>query len=106
MGHETRAESPAAVIIEWAPRAVDHLQSLREYIAHENTDAATEIANLILAAVERLAELPNAGRPGRLAGTREFVVPNTKYLIAYRVRGQRLEVLAVLHGRRKWPTHL
>jgi plasmid stabilization system protein ParE len=42
-----------------------------------------------LGAVERLAELPNLGRPGRLAGTRELVVPSTKYLIPYRLRGDR-----------------
>ena len=34
------------------------------------------------------------GRPGRVAGTREFVEPGTPYVIPYRLRGDRLEVIA------------
>jgi len=52
------------------------------------------------------AELPNLGRSGRVAGTREMVVPGTPYVIPYRVQGDRLEVIAVFHGRQKWPTRL
>lgn len=59
-----------------------------------------------LAAVERLAEQPHLGRPGRVAGTREFVVPRTPYVIPYRLQGDRLEIVAVFHGRQKWPKRL
>lgn len=58
---------------------------------------------MLLAAVERLAELPNLGRPGRLLGTRELVVPGTPYVIPYRVRSERLEIIAVFHQRQQWP---
>ena len=92
------------MIIVWSPRAIAHLADLRAYIARDNPDAAGRIATTLLAAVECLAELPNLGRPGRVAGTRELVVPGTPYVIAYRLRGDRLEVIAVFHGRQKWPT--
>jgi addiction module RelE/StbE family toxin len=94
------------VIIVWSPRAVEHLAQLRSYIARDNPTAATRIANTLLAAVERLAELPNRGRPGRVAGTRELIVPGTPYVIPYRLREDRLEVIAVFHGRQKWPKPL
>jgi len=94
------------VIIVWSPRAIEHLARLRAYIARDNPKAANRIAAVLLDAVERLAELPNLGRPGRVAGTRELVVPGTPYVIPYRLRGDRLEVIAVFHGRQKWPTHL
>jgi toxin ParE1/3/4 len=94
------------VTIVWSPRAIEHLTHLRSYIAHDNPTAANRIAGTLLAAVERLAELPNLGRPGRIAGTRELVVPGTRYVIPYRVRGDRLEVIAVFHGRQKWPKRL
>jgi toxin ParE1/3/4 len=91
------------VIVGWSPRAIEHLADLRSYIARDNATAANRIASVLLEAVERLAELPNLGRPGRVAGTRELVVPGTPYVIPYRLRGDRLEVIAVFHGRQKWP---
>jgi toxin ParE1/3/4 len=94
------------VNIVWSPRAIEHLAHLRAYIARDDPKAANRIASASLEAVERLAELPNLGRPGRVTGTRELVVPGTQYVIPYRVRGDRLEVIAVFHGRQKWPKRL
>jgi toxin ParE1/3/4 len=94
------------VILVWSPRAITHLVELRAYIARENPAAAARVAETLLAAVERLAEVPNLGRPGRVSGTRELVVPGTPYVIPYRLRADRLEVLAVFHGRQKWPKRL
>ena len=89
--------------IVWSPRAIEHLAHLRQYIARDNPNAANRIANVLLEAAERLAELPNLGRPGRVNGTRELIVPGTPYIISYRPRGDRLEIIAVFHGRQKWP---
>jgi len=94
------------VTIVWSPRAIEHLAHLRAYIARDNPKAANRIASALLEAVERLAELPNLGRPGRVAGTRELVVPSTPYVIPYRLRADRLEVIAVFHARQKWPKRL
>ncbi|CAN5881466.1 type II toxin-antitoxin system mRNA interferase toxin, RelE/StbE family [soil metagenome] len=94
------------MIIIWSPRAIEHLAHLRSYIARDNPNAANRIAGLLLDAVERLAVLPNLGRPGRVAGTRELVVPGTPYVIPYKLRGARLEVIAMFHGRQKWPKRL
>jgi plasmid stabilization system protein ParE len=91
------------VTVVWSPRALGHLADVRAYIARERPDAASRTATTLLAAVDRLAALPNLGRPGRLSGTRELVVPGTRYVIPYRVRSERLEIIAVLHGRQRWP---
>ena len=92
--------------IVWSPRAIEHLAHLRAYIARDNPKAANRVAGTLLEAVERLAELPNLGRLGRVTGTRELVVPGTPYVIPYRLRGDRLEVIAVFHSRQKWPKRL
>jgi len=91
------------VTVVWSSRAIGHLARLRAYIARENPEAAARTAATLLATVNRLADLPNLGRPGRVAGTRELVVPGTPYVIPYRVRIRRLEIVAVLHGRQRWP---
>lgn len=92
--------------VVWSPRAISHLADLRAYIARESPDAAGHVATVLSAAVERLAGLPNLGRPGRVSGTRELVVPGTPYVIPYRLRGDRLEIIAVFHGRQRWPKRL
>jgi toxin ParE1/3/4 len=94
------------VTIVWSPRAIRHLTHLRAHIARDNPKAARRIAGTLLDAVERVAELPNLGRPGRVGGTRELVVPGTPYVIPYRLRSDRLEVIAVFHARQKWPKAL
>lgn len=49
-----------------------------------------------------LAELPAAGRIGRIAGTREVVLSDILYIIPYRVRLD-IEILTVMHASQKWP---
>ena len=92
--------------VVWSPRAIRHLAALRGYIARERPDSAARTAATLLSAVERLGALPNLGRPGRISGTRELVVPGTPYVMPYRLRGERLEIIAVFHARQRWPTRL
>ena len=106
MGREARTKGTSRVTVVWSPRAIRHLTDLRAYIARDNPDAAARTGATLLTAVERLAELPNLGRPGRIPGTREFVVSGTPYVVPYRLRGDRLEVIAVFHGRQRWPKHV
>lgn len=104
VGREARAQGTSGVIVVWSPRAIRHLSALRAYIARNNPDAAAGVALTLLAVVDRLAELPNLGRPGRLTGTREFRVSGTPYVIPYRVGPDRLEIVAIFHGRQRWPS--
>jgi addiction module RelE/StbE family toxin len=92
--------------VVWTARALRDLASLRNYIVQDDTAAAERQVERILAAAARLAEFPETGRPGRRAGTRELVVSRTPYLVPYRVRGEFVEVLRVLHGRQRWPDAL
>lgn len=89
--------------VVWSRRAIRHLTHVRKYIAKDSPKAAQEVATRILEAVERLADYPNLGHPGRKPGVRELVVPQTPYIIPYRVRGERVELIAVFHGRQQWP---
>jgi len=57
----------------------------------------------IFAQVELLVGNPELGRPGRIAGTRELVLTPMPFVLAYRIRRDKIEVLALLYGSRKWP---
>ena len=96
----------SAVRVEWLEVALASLNAEADYIGNENPDAADRFIETIFAAVDRLAKYPASGRPGRVLGTRELVVPGTPYIVPYRIRENRVEVLLVLHGARKWPRKL
>lgn len=92
--------------VVWSRRAIGNLVALRDYIAADSPRSAAIVANRIVDAAELLNTQPHIGRPGRISGTRELVVAATPYVIPYRVRRGALELLAVFHGRQKWPENL
>ncbi|MGQ0592256.1 MAG: type II toxin-antitoxin system RelE/ParE family toxin [Gammaproteobacteria bacterium] len=60
----------------------------------------------VIGSIEHLSTHPLMGREGRIVGTREWMVPGTPFIAAYRIRDNTVEVLRVLHGARKWPRRL
>ena len=94
------------MIIDWSQRAAGDLASLRAYIAEDDPAAAQRVVLHIIHSVENLlADQPQMGRPGRVPGTRGLVVPRTPYIVPYRVRDNRIQVIRVYHGARRWPDH-
>lgn len=91
------------MLIRWLLHAVRDLESIHAYIADDNPQAARDEIDRILEAVSRLEANPGMGRPGRVPGTRELVVSDTPYLVAYRAKTGTIEILRVLHGARRWP---
>ena len=89
--------------VRWTIPAANQLREIFDYIAAGNPPAADRIVRHIRSSIVRTARMPNAGRIGRVEGTREIVVPGTSYLVAYRVLADAIHVLAVLHGAQEWP---
>ncbi len=52
---------------------------------------------------KRERDHPRRGRPGRVAGTRELVVPGTPYIVVYAVGADYVRIHRVLHGAQRWP---
>lgn len=86
--------------------ALDDLASVYEFLAKDVESKALERIMRLLDAAESLAELPSLGRPGRVPGTRELIVPGTPYIIPYRVKGETVQVLRFYHSSRRWPKRL
>ena len=105
LGQQRRAADPQALMIPvWSPEAIDNLAALRAYIEQDDPAAARRVVLHIIEGVETLLpDNPEMGRPGRVPGTRELVIPRTPFIVPYRLVGDTIQVLRVFHGARKWP---
>ncbi len=91
----------------WSPEAIDDLAALRAYIEQDDPAAARRLALHIIHNVEALLpKNPELGRPGRVPGTRELVIPRTPFIVPYRVHSGTIQILRVFHGARRWPGKL
>jgi len=76
------------------------------HIEAESPRAAVSVDARIQACVENLKQFPEMGRPGRIEGTRELVISRTPYIAAYRIAGDRVRILRLLHGAQQWPDEM
>jgi addiction module RelE/StbE family toxin len=88
------------VRLEWAPLAIADRESIFDYIAPENLDAALALDELFERKTALLGAHPEAGRMGRVRGTRELVA---HYVLVYDTDPDRVRILRVLHTSRQWP---
>jgi addiction module RelE/StbE family toxin len=89
--------------IVWRASALNDLEAIREFIAQDNRPAAARILTAIRVAVDRLGRHPGLGRAGRVEGTRELIISNAPYIIAYRIVENQVRILAIVHTSRQWP---
>jgi len=92
--------------VVWFKKAIWDLESAKNYITQDNPLAAQQVVSRIKETVSLLSEQPGIGRPGRVPNTKELVVDRTPYILPYRVRDNRIEILRVLHAARQWPKGL
>ena len=89
--------------IQWTQRARRQFLAIIDAVLEDNPSAAERVYDAIMDSVSRLVTFPEMGRRGRVLGTRELVIASQPYIVAYRIRGQTIHILAVLHGAQKWP---
>lgn len=91
-------------MIDWTEQAARQLDQAYDYIALSNSEeVAARITAQIVACVEQLASFPMSGRRGRVPGTRELVISQTPFIVAYTIDNDRIVILALYHGARRWP---
>lgn len=89
--------------VRWTEPAFESLRSHADFIANDDFEQARRLVLRVNEAVERLKQFASLGRPGRLSDSREWMVSGTPYIIAYRIRGDTLELLRILHAAQEWP---
>jgi addiction module RelE/StbE family toxin len=90
------------MIVDWRPRALRRLYQIHEHISQDSIDAADFVQETIISAAADLPAHLYVYREGRVPNTREMVVlPN--YIIVYRIKKDRIDIVNVLHSRRRYP---
>jgi len=90
----------------WTERSLADRRQIYEHIEADSPRAAVEIDERIGAAARRLVEFPQSGRLGRVEDTRELVVGRTAFVMPYRIVGDAVRILRVLHGAQAWPDYM
>lgn len=86
--------------VVWTATALGHLGALRQYISQDSPFYAERMMQRILARAPQLAAFPESGRMVPEVGRPEIrEVIEGPYRVIYRLLSDRIEVLAVVHGR-------
>lgn len=93
--------------VVWAESAIGDLEGIIAYLAERNPMAARRVVDQIEQTGIRLGDMAT-GRPGRVIGTYEKVVPGLPYILAYAVQplpdgAEFIVILRAIHGARDWP---
>ncbi len=86
----------------WTRPARADRREVFEFIARDSVRAACKMDLIFAEKAEFLTKFPNLGRPGRVPGTRELLA-HRRYFLIYRIRGDTVEILRLLHTSRQWP---
>jgi toxin ParE1/3/4 len=95
--------------ITYLSLAIVDLAEIRAYIDTHYPNLAQPIGNKLRDSINGLAQFPNLGKPGRVFGTRELIIPKagkSTYIVVYRVAGDVVQILRVLAGTRDIDTIL
>jgi toxin ParE1/3/4 len=92
--------------LEWSSFAQSDRDAIFDYIEADSPQAAVTVDDRIRTQAETLEQFPQSGRPGRIERTRELVINRTPYIVAYRIAGDTVRILRVLHGARRWPDNM
>jgi addiction module RelE/StbE family toxin len=96
------------VQLKWTDLAAKDLDNIETYIATENSPlTAVDVVLKVMDSSELiLSNHPQAGRPGRVSGTRELVIDGIPFILIYRIvdRLGQVQILRVLHDAQQWPT--
>ena len=93
----------ARSVAVWLRKALADRDEQIDFIAENSPRAAVEQGDRIAHQVSQLVQHPELGRVGRKPGTRERVISRTPFIVVYRINGQRIELLRLLHGAQQWP---
>ena len=88
--------------VVWRKRAIKDRYAIVEYVAERNPGAALALDADFVAKAQIAVSGIIRHKAGRVRGTHEMVV-KANYVMVYRVAGDTVVMLRVLHARQQWP---
>ena len=89
--------------VKWTRKTLINLENAVEFIAADKPMAATKVAQKIWNTAKMIGKQPGMGRPGRVSGTRELIIPDLPYILPYVEKNGTVYILRVIHTSMKWP---
>jgi addiction module RelE/StbE family toxin len=86
--------------IRWTRAAAEDLEKIKDYLTEHYPQFAQSTVVDLYEAIRSLKTSPRRGRLGREEGSRELVMPQLPYIVAYRIKDQAIEILHIHHGAR------
>jgi len=86
--------------VEVHPLAADEAEAAERWYRERNETAATRFRRELDRAVDMILERPDAW-PSYLANTQRVLLRRFPFFLVYRVRDERVEIVAVAHARRR-----
>jgi toxin ParE1/3/4 len=90
-------------LIRWSKLASTQFKAIHDYIAADSLSAARKQGSLILQAINRLDAFPLLGRIGTSPDKRELVIPDTPYVVYYRLNDGVIFLRSIRHAAREKP---
>lgn len=90
--------------VNWTETAIEHLSKIYEYVAQNSPTYAQRTVDQLTRRSQQIAQFPHSGR-----AVPELDLPQVRevlegpYRIIYRIRPERIDVLAVIHGAQQTP---
>jgi len=87
--------------VNWAEKAEAELLDAIDYISDHSEAAANAVYDRIYTTAQKLGQRP-IGRPGRMIGTYEKSVTNTRYILAYELTEETVNIIRLIHSAQNW----
>ncbi|PRC93231.1 type II toxin-antitoxin system RelE/ParE family toxin [Solimicrobium silvestre] len=93
------------MILKWNRKAQEDRRNFLVSIGQSSLSAALKHDEVIEAKAELLLNPLTSYKAGRVLGTHEFII-SKRYVLVYRIKGDVVEILRVLHTAQAMPTNL
>jgi addiction module RelE/StbE family toxin len=90
--------------VNWTAAALEQLRDIHSFIARSSPQYATRAVDRLISRSQQIANFPHSGRvvPDVTdVNVREIV--EGQYRIIYHVLESEIDIIAVVHGARRWP---